>query len=46
MAKMQEEFGLGAAGLCDVVAGRTKSTRGWELIPKPRMPVGPKWIFP
>lgn len=45
-AEMREEFGLPADGLDSAVAGRIKSTRGWELVPKPRMPVGPRWIFP
>lgn len=45
-AEMREEFGLTAEGLDSVVAGRSKSTGGWEAIPKPRMPDGPKWIFP
>ena len=43
---MREEFGLTAHGLDNVVAGRTKNTGGWDLIPKPRVPDGPKWIFP
>lgn len=45
-AEMQEEFGLKPEGLSDVVAGRINSTLGWELLPKARMPEGPKWIFP
>lgn len=45
-SEMQEEFGLKADGLASVVAGRIMSTGGWELIPKDRMLVGQKWIFP
>lgn len=45
-AELAEEFGLRPEGLSDVAAGWTMSTGGWELIPKPRMPVGPRWIFP
>ena len=44
--EMREEYGLKHDGLDAVVAGRTIATRGWMLIPKPRMPDGPRWIFP
>jgi len=44
--EMREEYGLKPDGLDAVVAGRIKTTRGWALIPKPRMPEGPRWIFP
>ena len=45
-SEMREEFGLKADGLASVVAGRSQTTGGWVLAPKPRMPDGPKWIFP
>ena len=45
-AEMREEFGLTPYGLDSVGAGRSKSTGGWEAVPKARMPDGPKWIFP
>lgn len=44
--EMREEYGLKADGLDAVVAVRSQTTRGWGLVPKPRMPAGPKWIFP
>lgn len=45
-SEMREEFGLKADGLASLVAGRSQTTGGWVLAPKPRMPEGPKWIFP
>lgn len=44
--EMREEYGLKPDGLDAVVAGRSATTSGWALIPKPRMPEGPRWIFP
>jgi|GEM_PF-2392180 len=44
--EMREEYGLKPDGLDAIVAGRIASTLGWALIPKPRMPAGPRWIFP
>lgn len=44
--EMREEFGLKADALNALAAGRNKTSRGWALEPKPRMPPGPRWIFP
>jgi hypothetical protein len=43
---MREEFGLKRDALSLLVAGLTKSSQGWALEPKPRMPPGPRWTFP
>jgi hypothetical protein len=44
--EMREEFGLKADALSALAAGRNNTSQGWALEMKPRMPVGPRWIFP
>lgn len=44
--EMREEYGLKADALDSLVAGRSRTSQGWALEPKPRMPDGPRWIFP